>query len=251
MSTGRKIIFVIALIVFVGSLGALLNYYITGYRAQESLESLKPGEGKADMTTGQGTVAAKYAELYKKNSDLIGWISIDDTHIDYPVMQTVNTPEFYLRRDFEKKDSVAGVPFLDAQSDIYAPSSNFLIYGHNMKNGTMFHDLLEYADREFYEKHKRIHFDTIYKGEQGEYEVVAAFYSQIYPKTEETFKYYQYAGIRSEEEFHAYMDGVRNLSLYDTGVKAEFGDQLITLSTCSYHVPDKKGRFAVVAKRVK
>lgn len=252
MSLGRKIIFVIALMVFVGSLGVIVNHYVTGWRAEKALTDLSELKtGQEDLVTDKGIVIAKYVKLYKKNPDIIGWIKVDGTNMDYPVMQTQEDPEFYLRRNFEKEYSVSGVPFLDAASDIFKPTSNWLIYGHNMKDGTMFHDLLEYADPEFYEQHKRIKFDTIYKGGQGEYEIVAAFYSQIYPQDKKTFKYYQYAGMIGEEEFETYIKGIKDLAEYDTGVEAEYGDQLITLSTCSYHVPDKLGRFAVVAKRVK
>lgn len=252
MSTGRKIIFVIALMVFVGSLGAIINHYVTGWRAEKALtdlEDLKTGE--EDLVTDKGIVIGKYVKLYKKNQDMIGWVTIDDTHINYPVMQTQKEPEFYLRRNFDKEYSVSGVPFMDASSNIFKPTRNWLIYGHHMKDGTMFHDLLEYADQEFYQEHKTIKFDTIYKGGQGEYEIIAAFYSQIYDEDKDIFKYYTYAGITNEEQFNEYVEGVKDLSVYDTGVDAEYGEQLITLSTCSYHVADKLGRFAVVAKRVK
>lgn len=252
MSTGRKIVFVISLMVFVGALGAIVNHYVKGWRAQQALIGL--GELKTqqeDLVTDKGIVIGKYVNLYKKNPDIIGWLTIDGTHIDYPVMQTQDDPEFYLRRNFNKEYSISGVPFMDAYSDIFIPTSNWLIYGHHMKDGTMFQDLMQYADREFYEEHKTIKFDTIYKGGQGEYEVIAAFYSQIYPEDSRKFKYYTYADMTGEERFEQYIKGVKDLSEYDTGVDAEYGEQLITLSTCSYHVENKLGRFAVVAKRVK
>ena len=113
-----------------------------------------------------------------------------------------------------------------------------------MKNGTMFHDLLEYEEESFYRDHKTFKFDTIYKGGQGTYEVVAVCYSQIYPADSTEFKYYQYAGITTESEFNDYVRGIKSLSLYETGVVPEYGDQLVTLSTCAYHVKD--GRFFVV-----
>lgn len=252
MSTGRKIIFVIALMVFVGSLGAILNHYLTGWRAEKALTDL--GELKTeqeDLVTDKGIVIGKYVDLYKKNPDIIGWLTVDGTRMDYPVMQTQNDPEFYLRRNFDKEYSISGVPFMDAQSDIFKPTSNWMLYGHNMKDGTMFHDLLDFADKDFYQDHKTIKFDTIYKGGQGEYAIIAAFYSQIYPENKNVFKYYNYAGLTGENKFKEYVTEVKKLSEYDTGVDAQYGDQLITLSTCSYHVPDKLGRFAVVAKRIK
>lgn len=249
MGLGRKIILVICLIVFVGSAGVLLDYFINGMREQSALEDLKNLMGdREDLVTDKGTVIGKYADLYLANEDIIGWITVEDTKIDYPVMQTQDSPEYYLDKNFNKEYTASGTPFMDAASDIFIPTCNFLIYGHNMKNGTMFHDLLEYADKDFYEAHKTFKFDTIYKGGQGTYEVIAAGYSQIYPKDSTEFKYYQYAGITSQSDFNEYVKGVKALSEYDTGVIAEYGDQLVTLSTCAYHVED--GRFFVVGKRV-
>lgn len=248
MGYGRKIVLVICLIVFVGSAGVLLNYFLNGMKAQNALEDLsKLKTEREDLVTDKGTVIGKYVDLYLANKDLIGWVTIEDTNIDYPVMQTKNSPEYYLDRDFNEEYIASGTPFMDADSDIFIPTSNFLIYGHHMKNGTMFNHLLKYDDEAFYKKHKTFKFDTIYKGGQGTYEVIAAGYSQIYPKSSSKFKYYQYAAMTSESDFYEYVRGVKELSEYDTGVTAEYGDQLVTLSTCAYHVED--GRFFVVGKR--
>ena len=252
MSLPRKIVFVIALMVFVGAAGVLVDHYLTGWRAEKALSGLEPVNIEAeDLQTEKGIVIGKYAGLYTANPDIIGWIKIEDTHINYPVMQTQNDPEFYLRRNFEKEYSVSGTPFMDAASDIFIPTCNWTIYGHHMKDGTMFKDLVKYADYDFYQEHKYITFDTIYKGGQGTYEVIAAFYAQVLDADSTAFKYYQYAGITTEAEFTEYVNGIRGMSEYDTGVNVQYGDQLITLSTCNYHVGDGKGRFAVVAKRIK
>ena len=248
MSLGRKIILVICIIVFVGAAGVLLNYFITGMREQQALEDLeKLKTDREDLKTDKGTVIGKYVDLYLMNGDIIGWLEIEGTEVNYPVMWTPNDPEFYLRRNFNKEHATSGTPFMDAASDIFVPTSNFFIYGHNMKNGTMFHDIVKYEDRDFYEEHRTFKFDTIYKGGQGTYEVLAAGYSKIYPKDSKAFKYYQYAGIATESEFYEFVNGVKKLSAYDTGVTAEYGDQLVTLSTCTYNEED--GRFFVVAKR--
>lgn len=253
MSLPRKIVFVIALMVFVGAAGTILDYYITGWRAEKALtdlEQYKVSETEP-LVTDKGTVIGEYVKLYEQNPDIIGWIKIEGTNINYPVMQTKNDPEYYLRRGFEKEYSLSGTPFMDADSDIFTPTSNWMIYGHHMKDGTMFHDVTLYSDINFYKEHKIIEFDTIYE-ETGQYryEVVAAFYAEIKNVDEGGFKYYQYAGITSEESFNAYVNGIKNASVYDTGVEVEYGDQLITLSTCNYHVDDGRGRFAVVAKRI-
>ncbi|MCI7248433.1 MAG: class B sortase [Clostridiales bacterium] len=247
MGLVRKIILVVCLIVFVGAAGVLIQYYYNGYKEMNSLKDLKQSEELEDLKTDKGIIIGKYVPIWQKNNDLIGWIRIDGTKIDFPVMQTPDDPEYYLRRDFNREHSTGGVPFMDVHSDIFMPTSNFMIYGHNMKNGSMFHDLIKYEDEEFYRDHKTINFDTIYKGGQGVYQVVAAGYSQIYDKDSSKFKYYAYAGMTSEREYHEFVDGVKKLSCYDTGVVPEYGSQLITLSTCT-NVSDE-GRFFVVAVR--
>lgn len=247
MGLVRKIILVVCLIVFVGAAGVLIQYYYNGYKEMNSLKDLKQSEELEDLKTDKGIIIGKYVPIWQKNNDLIGWIRIDGTKIDFPVMQTPDDPEYYLRRDFNREHSTGGVPFMDVHSDIFIPTSNFMIYGHNMKNGSMFHDLIKYEDEEFYRDHKTINFDTIYKGGQGVYQVVAAGYSQIYDKDSSKFKYYAYAGMTSEREYHEFVDGVKKLSCYDTGVVPEYGSQLITLSTCT-NVSDE-GRFFVVAVR--
>lgn len=229
----RRIIFVIALLVFLGSAGYLALHHIEGQQAENAFRQLTV-DGGHDL-----------AALHEQNPDIVGWIKIDDTRVDYPVMWTPEEPEYYLRRNFQKEESMAGTPFLDAASTMPG-SSNWLIYGHNMKNGTMFHDTLKYEDKAFYDGHKTIHFDTL-EGE-GLYEIVAVCYTQIYAENAQVFKYYQYASITDEASFDAYVQGVKSLSIYDTGVTPVWGDQLITLSTCEYSVED--GRFIIVARKM-
>lgn len=227
------ILVVAALLVFVGSGGYLVVHHVEGQRAENAFRELTV-DGGHDL-----------AALHEQNSDIVGWIKIDDTRVDYPVMWTPNDPEFYLRRNFKKEDSTAGTPFLDASSTMPG-SANWIIYGHNMKNGTMFHDIMEYENETFYKDHKTIHFDTL-EGE-GLYEIMAVCYTQVYNKDDDVFKYYQYAQILDEETYDTYVQNVLSMSIYDTGVEAAWGDQLITLSTCEYSVED--GRFIIVAKKI-
>ena len=247
MGIVRKIIIVICLIVFVGAGGVLAKYFIDAYNEMNKLTDLKNMELLKDLETENGTIIGKYVPIWQKNHDLIGWITIEGTKIDFPVMQTKDDPEYYLRRNFDGEYSTEGVPFMDANSDIFLPTSNFLIYGHNMRNGTMFHDIVKYKDADFYNSHMTIKFDTIYKGGQGTYQVIAAGYSRIKDESEEGFRYYQCAGISTQEEFDEYIAGVKSESSYDTGIVPEYGDQLITLSTCTND--NNEGRFYVVAVR--
>ncbi|MBQ0078802.1 MAG: class B sortase [Eubacterium sp.] len=175
-------------------------------------------------------------------------------------MWTPADPEHYLRRDFRGKASRGGTPLMSAGSSIFEPTSNWLIYGHNMFDGTMFHDLVKYKDESFYKTHPTIRFDTIYEGGKGTYQVIAVVKARqggeaSHAKTDEAsentlrgFDYEQFAGVSDQVNFARYVDEVKARSLYDTGHTAVFGDQLITLSTCEYS--QKYGRLYVVAVRV-
>lgn len=190
-------------------------------------------------------VLEEYKTLYNKNKRLIGWLKIDDTNIDYPVMQTVDN-EYYLRHNIEQEYDRNGSIFLDKDCDFVNRSTNLIVYGHHMRSGKMFGKLDLYSDREYYEDHKYINFDTIY--EKGLYEVMYVFRSRIYEEDEIVFKYYQFIDAYSETEFNSYMKEMAAMSLYDTGVTAEYGDDLLTLSTCDNYTD--YGRFVVVAKRI-
>ena len=123
---------------------------------------------------------------------------------------------------------------------------NQIIHGHNMRAGTMFGDLDLYQDEEYCKNHSRIRLFT--RETERNYEVISVFYSQVYLTTDLVFKYYNFFQADTEEEFQYFYDNIKALSLFDTGVEAEFGDRFLTLSTCSYQV--EEGRFVVVAKEV-
>ena len=206
---------------------------------------------ETDETTGDTTedvevpqepiIFDKYRLLYEQNNDLVGWIRIDGTGIDYPVMQMPSNPDYYLKHSFEKTWSDYGVPYVDESCTVGA-SNNLVIYGHNMKNGSMFSGLVQYKSKEFFESHPVICFDTV--DEPGQYQVIAAF---RYNTNNETFKYNKHSDM-DEFEFAEYVENCKLRSLYDTGITAEYGDMLITLSTCEYTYTN--GRFVVVAKKI-
>ena len=183
----------------------------------------------------------KYRALFDQNSDFVGWISIDGTNINYPVMWTPNNPNYYLKHSFEKEYSDYGVPYID-EDCVMGESNNYVIYGHHMKNGTMFSDLCNYTDADFCKEHPIINFDTL--SGFGEYQVVAVF---KFNTNHEDFRYNEYTQM-NEEQFKEFMSQVHARQCYDTGIDAEYGDQLITLSTCEYTY--NNGRFVVVAKKV-
>ena len=183
----------------------------------------------------------KYGVLYEQNNDFVGWIQIDGTNINYPVMQTPDNPDYYLKHSFEKTWSDYGVPYLD-EACVIGQSNNLVIYGHHMSNGSMFCDLELYSDPAFCMDHPVIRFDTLTSF--GEYEVIAVF---RYNTNQETFRYDREVNM-DEGRFSWFIEQVHARELFSTGKDASFGDQLLTLSTCEYTY--KNGRLVVVARKV-
>jgi len=184
-------------------------------------------------------------ELQKENPDIVGWLEIEGTKINYPVLQD-NDNEYYMTHNYKKEYTKDGSLFLDKDYNWEIPSTNLLIYGHNNQNDTMFHHLLDYKDESFYKEHPVIRFTT--DKEDAEYEIIAVFYSRVYYQSEkDVFRYYYFLNAENEQEFNYYIEKSKQASIYETGKTAEYGDQLITLSTCSYHT--ENGRFAVVARK--
>ena len=256
----RKLIVVFSSLVAVLCFGYFGVYYFFAARTSMDYEQLSDLKGsdalsetqeKNDFSLHKSSVKLpdildEYKTLYSKNKKLIGWLKIDDTNIDYPVMQTENN-EYYLDHNFNQEYDKNGSLFLDCDCNVYPRSTNMIIYGHHMKSGSMFGNLQQYAKESYGKKHSVIEFDTIY--EKATYQVMYVFRSQVYNEDDVVFKYYQFIEANSEEEFNFYMKEMASMSLYDTGVTANFGDSLLTLSTCDSSQTD--GRFVVVAKRIK
>ena len=198
----------------------------------------EPTESATEMTAYE-----KYAAVYAQNNDFVGWLCIEGTNINYPVMQTPEEPNYYLKRAFDHSYSDYGVPYVQENCAL-GISDNIVIYGHNMSNGSMFADLCRYEKKSFWQEHPMIHFDTL--SGYGEYEIVTVFKTVAY--SQEGFKYYHFVDAENEADFDAFLAQCRELELYDTGVDAEYGDQLITLSTCEYS--RKNGRMVIVAKKI-
>ncbi len=225
---------------------------LAGLKNSEVLaEPVKAEEPKTIVVRGQEEeivlpdILDDYKTLYNKNKKLIGWLKIDDTIIDYPVMQTSNN-EYYLDHNFNQEKDNNGSIFMDTDCVAYPRSQNLILYGHHMKSGKMFGDLEKYASESYYKKHSIIHFDTIY--EKSVYQIMYVFRTKVLKENEIAFKYYQFIDAGSGEEFNSYMNEMAQMSLYDTGVTAQYGDELLTLSTCDHSQTD--GRFVVVAKRI-
>ena len=192
-------------------------------------------------------ILPEMVELYQENSDLVGVLNVVDTDINYPVVQTPNDPEYYLRRDFYGKDSTAGTLFVDYRCDIVNPTTNTIIYGHNMRSGTMFGGLKRYLTYDYYQSHKTIIFKTLY--EEQEYEVVGVGLSEVGYDDDDTYKYYNFIDAVTGSELQEFLDNIQSLSVYDETIDISSTDKILTLSTCNTYKED--GRMFIVAKRVR
>ncbi len=271
-----SVAFLVILIFLMAMLQYRMGYMGSAYVATrdnltEALQNVSPtvvndaddftGDGEETLTPVEtADMTQKMEEVHGINADTAGWISIDGTVIDYPVMQTPSDEQYYLNRDFEGKYSAYGCIIADTDSEIGTgtlannyedgskPATNIILHGHNMKNGTMFGSLDKYRDQSYEKSHSKIKFSSLY--EDREYEICAVFLSQVYKKSQtDVFKYYQFFNADTEEEFDDFYSNIKQMSMYDTGVDAEYGDEFITLSVCAYHVDN--GRLVVVGKRIK
>ena len=238
----RKIFIFTCLVVFVFSAFQVIKIIENGKREENNFEKLridiKSDEEKAGNKRNS---EEKLNMLFNQNQDFIAWISIEDTPIDYPVMSTPNDPNYYLRRNFHKEYAISGTFFIG--DGLKPDSQSFVVYGHNMQNSKMFGTLDNYEDKAYMEEHKYIEFKTL--KEDRRYEVIAAFYTNIETSN---FKYFNFCGNPSREDFEKYIKNLSNVSLYGKVDNITHEDQIMMLSTCS----DTSGpeRFVVVAKRI-
>ena len=243
--TRRLIYIVLVVLIIIATI--YIIFWVKGKNdtIQESaaLNNVQIDEAKVDDKTTERMLQVQ--ELQKENPDIVGWIEIEGTNINYPVLQGTDN-SYYMTHNYKKEEAKDGSIFLDKDCDWTIPSSNLLMYGHNMGDGAMFQDLLKYEDEEFYKQHPIVRFTTA--TEDAEYEIISAFKSRVYYKSEKNvFRYYYFINADNEEEYNEFVNSAKEASFYDTGKTAEYGDQLMTLSTCSYHTED--GRFAVVARK--
>lgn len=191
-------------------------------------------------------ILPEYQALYEKNSDLAGWLTIEGTGIDYPVLQAVaQSSDFYLNHDFNGKEDINGSLFLDFRNNLQEPNDNMIIYGHNMKSGMMFGGLKQYLEPSFWSEHKKVTFNTIY--EKAEYEIVAVCLSKVAEDGVGNFKYYDFIEAGSKKAFRQFVKNIKELNIMDEKLELSYGDKLLTLSTCNSYTED--GRLFLVAKK--
>ena len=213
-------------IVLAVSTGFIIKHYYDSVKQAELYDNLievvetQPDETQETMNySDDKTFIPEYQELYLQNNDMVGWIKVEDTKINYPGMQSKDNPDFYLKHGFDKSYSDYGCPYVQENCDMELPSDNIIIYGHHMNDGSMFAGLMKFKDK-----------------------------TVVYTDSSDSFKYYHFVNAETPEDFSAYVDKCKDLSLYDTGVTAEYGDKLLTLSTCEYSRTN--GRLVAVAKLI-
>lgn len=230
---------------------AIYFYYINKDKKvntslQNEIDSIAEAEKVFEEDTTEGNKVNKIKELQKENSDIKGWIKIEGTKINYPLLQTTDN-EFYLSHNYKKEKNITGSIFINKNSNIKDENANVIIYGHQMDNGEMFGDLHSYMEKSFFDKHQTINVCT----EDGEanYQIVYVFKSRVFYKDEKNvFRYYNYYNFENEKEYNEYINNCEKIQLYDTGNNAKYGEQLLTLITCEYS--RENGRLVVVAKKV-
>ena len=239
------------LTVFAASGSYLASYYY-GSRCQQTLyenlaetaervrQGAEPGENVAAPAAGED-ILPEYRELYAMNPELVGWIRIEGTRIDYPVVQSPARVGYYLTHDFTGAESAYGCVYAGEGCDLSDPTGCLILYGHHMADGSMFAGLADYQRRSFWERHALIHFDTL--TERRTYRIFAVFRT-----TADGFPYHSFPDATDAAEFDAFIAACREHALYDTGILPQYGDQLLLLSTCEYS--QENGRLVVAAVRI-
>ena len=260
----KKVLFTVIVLVLLAAFGVsafmVVNYLVEGKQqenrydelsnianGQETTNAPETTTGEEPTETTEATepgMLAGYKEIYEMNNHTVGWIKMEGTQIDYPVMQTPDEPNFYLYRNFDKADSVRGSIYAREVCNIDEPSDNITIYGHNMADGSMFAALNAYVNKSAWENNSLIFFDTL--NEYHTYKIFAVFKTSA--NVGQGFSYHQFVDAETEAEFDEFVSTCKELAFYDTGLTPVYGDKLICLSTCEYTLDN--GRLVVAAVRI-
>jgi sortase B len=235
-------------IVFAVSAYVIIDYLSKGHGAEQDVAELRhlpTGHAEGDPDT-YANASERYRALFERNGDFVGWLRVRGMDIDYPVTQTPDDPEYYLHRNFEREYSRAGTLFASAIDDITKPSDVTIIYGHKMKNGSMFGTLSKLSDPDFYDEHRYLRFDTL--SERRSYLIFAVCKTSVNTGEASEYRYYDYADFADEADFDGFIDEARRRQTFDAGVPVSYGDEIILLSTCEGE--DDSGRLIVLGKRI-
>lgn len=245
----KKVLYIILTIALIGTmLISAINIFknLTEDKKQEKVysELSKSISLENQQENNEKQQSEDYSNVFKLNTDMVAWLKIEGTNINYPVMQTPQKPDYYINKNFYKQPSSWGTPYMEEECDINS-SSNLIIYGHHINNNKMFGELENYKDKKYYNAHKVIKLIT--QSEIRAYEIVTVFKTTVYEENE--FKYYEFINYKTQQQLNTFINQCESKAFYNTGVKCTEGDKLITLSTCEYS--SKNGRLVVVARALK
>lgn len=245
----KKVLYIILIIALIGiMLISAINIFknLTEDKKQEKVysELSKSISLENQQENNEEQQSEDYSNVFKLNTDMVAWLKIEGTNINYPVMQTPQKPDYYINKNFYKQPSSWGTPYMEEECDINS-SSNLIIYGHHINNNKMFGELENYKNKKYYNDHKVIKLIT--QSGIREYEIVTVFKTTVYEENE--FKYYEFINYKTQQQLNTFINQCESKAFYNTGVNCTEGDKLITLSTCEYS--SKNGRLVVVARALK
>ncbi len=255
-----KLVFLVCTAAFVVSGWLLADYYIKDFMVNEEYSSIKSLMGENGSAVSSDLPPAEellplpagyreqFSALYQINQKICGWLKIDGTGIDYPVVQAADN-DYYLHHTFYDGYSSAGAPFLDCSCDfsVDSMSENLIVYGHNLNSGRMFHDLVRYKDVAYYKEHPVVSFNTVYA--DYDWKILGLFFTNADMGLDDSFAYHTWYGSKSEAEFFSQLNKAMQRSFFTTGVDVRSGDRLLMLSTCDNSFDDS--RLVLLARMVR
>lgn len=241
-----NIVILICLAIFAVCAYQLVDYFYGNMESESQFDTQR--DKVADVVDYKDRLP-EYESMKEENEDFVGWIIADGTNVNYPMMQTVDDPDFYLNHNFQKEKSKPGTIFISNVADLYEPTDVVTVFGHNMKDGTMFGSLRRYEDSQFLDEHDRIWVDSL-EGRR-EFEVTHVMRIRVdVDGQDDVFPYYEYSNFGDKEDYEQFMEQCAAHSLYDTGKEVEYGDKFVIMSTCEYTYGDGSGRLVIMGKEV-
>lgn len=220
----------IILVLIIAAAAAFGIYFLNSEKKEQTSTAEADIEGSSQIVTA---VPEKYSEYYAKNSDFVGWIKIDSTHVDYPVVKTDNN-DFYLNHNFEKEKEGRGAIYMDKDCSASPLSENTVIYGHNWLDKTMFSELTKYSDLDFYKEHPVVEFNT--RTNMYKWKIFAVIITSASANEDNGYVFNYIYPDMGGENFDGYISEIKKRSLFDTGVDVKKTDKILTLSTCTREV---------------
>ena len=248
----RKFIFLISIIAIILSSIYIINYlikHIDTTISEQNLQTLYDNKPtKEQLTNLPEGVLEQYAGLMDINPDIVGWIKIQNTKINHPVVQSKDN-DFYLYKDFNKKYDDHGIPFADFRNNMSKnnASTNTILYAHNINGGRLFGDINKFRKISFYKENPLLEFNSLY--ENRKYKILSVFITDVDQTDPNFFNYHDFIENNSDSSFNQYIKKIKDRELYDTKVDVNSNDKLLTLSTCINEI--EGSRLVLVARQIR